>query len=234
MARRNLDDSTLWRVSAFERQRGERGDSGFARLSDSRLLSNSMSAELSQLRRSDRADDVLETVAACMRCRESALILLRRDGLVWPLTLFPQIHLYHLPRAIDPSLQQGSRDMEVIAVEPPCYRGLAPLLWALALHVPAARLLRAISGHAAYRITAGLGGEGVLAGALRSSFVQLRSQIASQRDIAAWPGMDAERAARLLNGAYLQGGLIVVRSHPAARDAMPMPARSRITPAQRP
>ena len=177
-----------------------------------------MSAELSQLQRIERADDMLETVAACIRCHESALILLRHDGLVWPLTLFPQVNLYHLPRSISPSLQQGSRDMEVIAVEPPGlrppwhvaleslaerpgYRSLAPLLWALALHVPAARLLRAISGHAAYRITAGLGGEGVLAGALRSSFVQLRSQIASQRDIAAWPGMDAERAARLLNGA---------------------------------
>ena len=71
MAQRDFDDSTLWRISAFERQRSERGDSGFVRLSDSSLPSNSMSAELPQLQRIDRADDVLETVAACLRCHES-------------------------------------------------------------------------------------------------------------------------------------------------------------------
>jgi len=237
MAERGFDDSTLWRISAYERQRSERGDSGFARLPDSTLLSTSMNAELSQLERVHRADDVLEIVAACIRYRESALILLRHDGLVWPLTLFPQNNLYHLPRSIDASLQQGSRDMQVLAVEPPGlrppghmalervaerpgYRSLPPLLWALALHVPTARLLREIAGHAAYRIVSSLSDEGALSGALKPSFIRLRSEIASQRDIAAWPGMDAERAARLLNGAYLQGGLIVMRSHHAARDAV--------------
>ena len=210
-----------------------------------------MSAEPSQLQRIDRADEAIETVAAGIRCHESALILLRPDGLVWPLTLFPQGNLYHQPRSINPSLQQDSRDIEVIAVEPsglrpplrvaleslserPGYRSLAPRLQALALHVPVARLLRAISVHAAYRIKAGLGDEGVLDGALRSSIVQLRSHIASQRDIAAWLGMNAERAARLLHGAYLQGGLIVMRTHSAARDAIQMPARCRVTRAQRP
>jgi hypothetical protein len=47
--------------------------------------------------------------------------------------------------------------------------------------------------------------------------VRLRSQIASLQEIAGWPGMDRERAARLLNAAYLQGGLMVLRSHAAAR-----------------
>jgi len=31
--------------------------------------------------------------------------------------------------------------------------------------------------------------------------------------------MDRERAARLLNGVYLQGGLMVLRTHTAARDS---------------
>jgi hypothetical protein len=35
--------------------------------------------------------------------------------------------------------------------------------------------------------------------------------------MARWPGMDRERAARLLNGVYLQRGLIVLRSHRRAR-----------------
>ena len=36
------------------------------------------------------------------------------------------------------------------------------------------------------------------------------------RDLAEWPGFDRVRAARLLNGLYLQAGLIVSRTHPAA------------------
>ena len=44
----------------------------------------------------------------------------------------------------------------------------------------------------------------------------LRHAVASQRDIAGWPEMNRERANRLLNALYLQAGLIVSRSHPAA------------------
>ena len=40
---------------------------------------------------------------------------------------------------------------------------------------------------------------------------------ASLRDIAAWPGMSTDRACRLLNGLYLTSALMVMRSHPAAR-----------------
>jgi hypothetical protein len=237
MIERDFAESTLWRVSAYERQRSEQGHSGFTRLPDSSLLSMSMNVELSQLERVQRADDLLEIVAACMRLGENALIVVRHDGLVWPLTLFPQRGLYHLPRSIIGSLHHGSRDIDVLAVEPPglrppgysavddasegpAYRRLPPLLWALALHVPVARLLRGIAGHAAYRIAADLGDEGALTGALKPSFQRLRSQIAPQREIAAWPGMDCARAVRLLNGAYLQGGLIVLRSHQAARDEL--------------
>ena len=36
------------------------------------------------------------------------------------------------------------------------------------------------------------------------------------RDMAEWPGFDRPRAMRLLNALYLQAGLIVSRSHPAA------------------
>jgi hypothetical protein len=34
--------------------------------------------------------------------------------------------------------------------------------------------------------------------------------------MAQWPGFERERATRLLNGLYLQGGLMVSRTHPAA------------------
>jgi hypothetical protein len=36
--------------------------------------------------------------------------------------------------------------------------------------------------------------------------------------VAGWPGMTVERASRLLNALYLTGGLMITRSHPAARD----------------
>ncbi len=34
--------------------------------------------------------------------------------------------------------------------------------------------------------------------------------------MARWPGFDRDRAMRLLNALYLQAGLIVSRTHPAA------------------
>jgi hypothetical protein len=53
-------------------------------------------------------------------------------------------------------------------------------------------------------------------GSLRLAVQQLRRQVASQREIASWPGMNRDRTTRLLNALYLQAGLIVSRSHPAA------------------
>jgi hypothetical protein len=232
---RNFNDSTLWRISEYERMRAEAGQAGFARPSPNTVLPTTLVAELSQLERRRGDGDLLEVVAACMRQHESALILVRHRGLVWPLTLFPRNNLYHLPRSLIDSLPEGSRELEVISVEPPGlrppghlmheriadrpgYRHLPPLLWALALYAPRATLLDDIAGRAAYRVTADFVDEGILrAGALGPALKRLRSEITSLSEIARWPGMDRERAARVLNGIYLQGGLIVLRSHAAAR-----------------
>ena len=236
MSRRSFDDTTLWRISAYEQLLDKDADSGFAQLSRATVLPTSLNAELSHLEHRQQSSDVIEVLAACIRQRESALILLRMGGLVWPLTLFPQQNLYHLPRSMIEPLQAGGHDVAVMGVEPPglrppghvlheriaerpTYRHLPPLLWALALHAPNGRLIEEISGHAAYRITADVGAEGAPGGAMQSSLTRLRTEIASLRDIAGWPGMGPERAARLLNGAYLQGGVIVLRNHRAARPA---------------
>lgn len=242
---RDFDDSTLWRISAYERMRAESGNSGFARLGNRTVLPTTLHAELSHLRHGQRDTDVLEVVAACMRQRESALLLLRHADLVWPLTLFPQQALYHLPRPLIESLAQGTRGLEVLAVEPPGlrppghlmhervaegpgYRPLGPLLWALALHAPRASLFEPIAGRAAYRLAADFSPDVELQlGALGPALQRLRIEIASLPDIAAWPGMDTERATRLLNGVYLLGGLRVLRHHPAAREA-PAAGRSRL------
>lgn len=244
----SFDDSTLWRISAYERFRAETGHSGYAALKGRSVLPTTLAGELSALARRRRSSDVLQVVAACMRKRESALVLLRHAGLVWPLTLFPQHNLYHLPRPIVESLHGGNRDLEVIAVEPPglrppghlfverigeasSYRHLPPLLWALALHGPQAQLLDEIAGRAAYRVSAEFVSDGIAhAGALGPVLQRLRVEVSPLARIAVWPGMDRERAVRLLNACYLQGGLIVLRGHHAARDEHPR----RLLPWRRP
>jgi hypothetical protein len=237
------DDSTLWRISAFERQRTATGQSGFATLDSARVLPTTLTSELAQLDHKRRSTDAVEVVAACMRHHESALVLLRHRDLVWPLTLFPRRNLYHLPRSILESLAVGPRDLEVLAVEPPGlrppghpmheliadgpgYRLLPPLLWAIALHAPRAVLVDDIGGRAAYRLAPDFGRDDPAPrGALAPALQRLRSEIASLAEIAHWPGMDRERAARLLNAVYLQGGLMVLRTHPAASD----PAAQRLS-----
>jgi len=233
---RDFDDSTLWRVSTFERMRAETGNSGFARFDSHSVLPTTLTAELTQLERQHRSGEVLDVVAACVRHRESALILLRHRALVWPLTVFPRSNLHHLPRPIIASLEESNIDLQVIDVEPPglrppgaamherigeesSYRPLQPLLWALAQHAPRTLLIEDIAGRAAYRVAADFTPEfSAMAGAVGATLRRLRSEVASLHDIAAWPGMDLERATRLLNGVYLQGGLMVLRSHHAARD----------------
>ena len=227
---RDFDDSTLWRISAYERFRAQNGHSGFASLDGNAVLPTTLASELTSLEKKHLSGDVVEVLAACIRKRESALLLLRHRDLVWPLTLFPQNDLYHLPRSILEALDGGSRDLEVVSLEPPGlrppghamhervggspgYRPLPPLLWALAMKAPRARLLDDISGRVAYRVSADFMDSGItLAGALSPVLQRLRLEIATLEQIARWPGMDRERAARVLNGVYLQGGLIVLRS----------------------
>lgn len=234
-AMRDFDDSTLWRISAYERFRAENGHSGFAHLNGSAVLPTTLASELTALENKHLSGDVIEVLAACIRKRESALILLRHRDLLWPLTVFPRNSLYHLPRPIIDALDDGNRDMEVMALEPPGlrppghamheriadgsgYLPLAPLLWALALKAPRARLLDDIAGRVAYRVSADFLDDGItLAGALSPALRRLRLEIATLDQIARWPGMDKERAARVLNGVYLQGGLIVLRSHRLAQ-----------------
>jgi hypothetical protein len=234
---RDFDDSTLWRISSYERMRAETGSSGYVVLERQTTLPTTLLAELSQLERVRREGDAVEVVAACMRQGESALLLLHHQGLVWPLTLFPRQHVYHLRRPIIETLQGPGQDLRVVGVEPPglrppgdprhervgdlaSYRPLPPLLWALAMHAPHAELLADIAGRAAYRLAAGFdAGAGHVGGALGAALRRLHEESAALAEIARWPGLDRARATRLLNAVYLQGGLMVLRTHPQAREA---------------
>lgn len=231
---RDFDDSTLWKLSAFERMQAETGTSGFARLQPDTGLASTLMGELRQLERTRRGTDTLSVVAACVRQREDALLLLAHRGCVWPLTVFARQGLYQMPRDIVASLGFGNVDLQVLAVEAPglrapghpdrerlaqpgTYRPLGPLLWALALHAPGARLLDEIAGRVAYRLAAGfVADDSALRGALGPALRRLRRESASVGEIANWPGLDHERAVRLLNGVYLQGGLMVLRANHAA------------------
>ena len=78
------------------------------------------------------------------------------------------------------------------------------MLWALALRGARAELLPEIGGPAAYRIapTTDLGAL-ALSSPLAAAVTRLQREAAALDDIARWPGLDRERASRLLNGLYL-------------------------------
>ena len=241
---RDFDDSTLWRISGFNRVRLETGSSGFARLTQATVLPTTLLADLRRLDADPGAGDVLEVVAACLRHREAALLCLQHAGLVWPITLFPVQQVYHSPRALAAVPGEGLATLTLLTAEPPGvrppghwmheriahaehYRPLLPLLWSLALQGPRDTLLAEIAGTAAYRATRRPSEDGLItSGAISSAAERLRRETVPLRAIAAWPGMSVERASRLLNGLYLISALLVTRAHPSARPE-PKPLRER-------
>jgi hypothetical protein len=236
---RDFEDSTLWRISAFERIRQQTGSSGFMRLAGPTLLPTTLLADLRRLDADPVSGDVLEVVAACLRHRESALLCVQHEELVWPVTLFPQEGVYHSPRDFLDASLAGLSKLRLMTVEPPGvrppghwmhervaqasqYRPLAPLLWSLALNGPRRTLLAEIAGPAAYRLVANASRERPNApGALGSAVERMQHGSVGLRDMAQWPGMSTERASRLLNGVYLTGHLLVSRTHAVARGAAP-------------
>jgi hypothetical protein len=232
---RDFEDSTLWRISEFERVREQTGSSGYAGLGRNTVLSPTLVTELNGLTASSAVLDVLELLAACLRLREPALIYFQCEGLIWPVTVFPAENLYHSPRNI---LQAGDGALAALQagpVEPPgvrppghwmferiatkeCYHPLAPALWALALRGPSRELIAEIGGFAAYRALRQPAGEGLpTPGALGATATRLHREAAPLLQIARWPGMSLERSVRLLNGLYLTSNLLISRTHPNAR-----------------
>ena len=231
---RDFEASTLWRVSEFERVRFRTGTSGFASLGTATVLPTTLLADLRRLDAGGESNDLLEVVAACIRHREAALLCLQYEGLVWPITLFPQQGVYHSPRDLALATRHGLEQTSLISADPPgvrppghyqqervanadLYRPIELLLWSLALNGPRALLLAEISGTAAYRAVKNLDDRVPMTGPTRSAFDRLRRETVALRTMSTWPGMSADRACRLLNGLYLNSALLVTRGHPAAR-----------------
>ena len=231
----DFEPSTLWRISAFDRLREQAAAAELPGLERQTVISTTLQAELTALERQELASDALEVFAACLRLQEPALVYLRFQDLVWPVTLFPAQALYHSPRTLLEASEAGLATVSTIGVEPAgvrppghpmreriasdaTYRPLVPALWRLALHGPRGRLLTEIGGTAAYRVLRSPRLDDLpLPGAVGPAAERLRREAASLRAIAEWPGMSVERGARLLNALYLSSNLMVTRSHPAAR-----------------
>jgi hypothetical protein len=180
--------------------------------------------------------DVVEVLAASLRHAQALTLYLGGDTHVVPLTLYPLQRLARCP--LDDARFEALRlaALRVLHVEPALLRApdlaaaaaagnqrycrpLAPIGWLLALQGPRREVLPELAGGLACRRVPGLSLQTPgLGGAVAVALERLGQESASLRTIASWPGMDPVRAARLVNGLYLQGALIVSRSHPAARE----------------
>jgi hypothetical protein len=226
----------LMRVSAFQRYLHEPGGPRAREVLDNLRqpgLSPSLLADLGRFEHSGQASEALEVLAACVRHSQQVVIHLQMGESVVPLTVFALERLVHCPISLDALLQQRPTELRVLHVEPAIlrppgdrelalvgeeqhYHSLRPVLWELALRGARNTLLPEIAGPVSYRIAPGLDlGELRVGGALLASIQRLQGERVTLREMTDWPGLDAERAARLLNALYLQSGLIVSRTRPA-------------------
>jgi hypothetical protein len=229
----------LMRASAYQRYLDEmKADSTQGRIS-TRIsqLSPSLQADLLRFGHDGGDSEIVEVLAACVRHAKRVTIHLQCGARVVPLTVFAQERLVHCPLPMDELIGKHLLDLRVMHVEPALLRPpgdpdralvgaenlhhpIAPLLWELAMRGLRRDLLPEIAGPAVYRVAPGLDVSKLPAsGALIAAIQRLARQQATLRELADWPGLDRERAVRLLNALYLQSGLIVSRSHPdAVRD----------------
>ena len=226
----------LMRASAFRRYLDEEARHGEAQTTTGRLstLSPSLMLDLLRFEQQGQQSGALEILAACIRHARKLLVHLQADERVVPLTVFLVERLVHCPMPMGQFMELSLDELSVLHVEPALLRPpgdrvramvgeaqhnhpLAPVLWELALRGSRGELLPEIGGHAAYRISAGLNLRTLqLGGSMAEAVARLKCETSGLRAIAQWPGFDRERATRMLNGLYLQGGLMVSRTHPAA------------------
>ena len=231
-----LGEPDLMRVSAFQRYLDDLVRVGSVDANSTRLssLSPSLMQDLERFERDGKQSELLDVLAACLRHGAPLTVNLQWTDRVVPLTLFPAERLVHCPVPMPQFLTSRLSELQVLQVEPAMLRApghrehalvgevqlyspLAPLLWEMALRGSRERLLPEIAGTAAYRVAPGVNLRGLeMPSILGVAVDRLRRRTCNLREVSEWPGLDRERAMRLLNALYLQGGLIVSRMHPAA------------------
>ena len=230
-----LGEPELMRVSAFQRYldelKREGADESLTRLSS---LNPSLLQDLLRFEQDGRHTELLEVLAACVRHARSLAVYMQCGVRVVPLTVFPTERLAHCPLPMHEFLAQRLSDLQVLRVEPAVlrppgdpeaalvgephlYQPLGPVTWELAMRGSRELLLPEIAGPAAYRVALGMNlREVALTGVVQAAVNRLHRESANLREMAEWPGLNRSRAMRLLNALYLQGGLIVSRTHPVA------------------
>jgi len=223
------------RASAFRRSIDDdrRGDDDriTSRLSS---LDPSLHQDLLRFEQKGRQSELLEVMAGAVRHSSAVTVHLQLHEHVIALTVFPVHRLVHCPLSMPKFFDLQLTDLEVLRVEKAHmqmpdlqtlaqshvqaqFAPLGKLLWELSLRGSRDELLPEIAGQAAYRITPTVDLSALeLSGSLASACEKLQRQTTSLREIAEWPGFDRPRAMRMLNGLYLQAGLMVSRTHPAA------------------
>ena len=197
-------------------------------------LSPSLRADLLRFEQNGTGSEAIEVLAACVRHSKRVTIHFQCGAIVVPITVFPRERLVHCPMDMDELVERHLRQLRVMHVEPALlpapgdeagsqtgighlHHPLGPLLWNLALRGLRNELLPEIAGPASYRVAPALDINHLPAPPVLIEMIhRLREQSVHLRELAGWPGMDRERAIRLLNALYLQAGLIVSRSHPDA------------------
>ena len=226
----------LMRASAYGRYLDELDAAAGKGIAHSRIasLSPSLRADLYRFEQQTGSTETVEVLAACIRHAKRVTIHLQCGERVVPLTVFPQEALVHCPVPLEELVAKqltsarvmhveeavlqppGSGDRALVG-EPHLHYPLPPLLWELAMRGPRRELLPEIAGPAVYRVAPGLDIASLpVRGSLKAAITRLRGVTANLTDIADWPGLDRERATRMLNALYLQAGLIISRSHPDA------------------
>ena len=209
----------------------ENAGSGITDLSS---LSPSLLQDLLRFDQHGTQHELLEVLAACIRHTQALAIRVGFDHQELTLSVFPRHRLVHCPLAIDAFLSADLSQLQVLQVQPAtlrapgdpelarignpaAYTALGPVLWTVALLGSRSELLPELAGQAAYRVAPGLNLGGLpVSVAMGQCITRLRRQTCNLRDIAEWQTIGRVRAARLLNALYLQSGLIVSRTHPAA------------------
>lgn len=235
-----LGPTTLMRASDFRHDEADDAPEGSAGATRFSSLNPSLLRDLQRFARHEGAEpaalELLEVLAAAVRHARALRILLEYEQRVLPLTVFPVEHQMHCPVPAATLLVWRLTELRVLQVEPAqlaphealapgpqaeLYAPLSPLLWQLALRGARDTLLPEISGPLAYRVVPGAGLTRLALGGTAAAVLRrLRRQTTSLRELAGWPGMDRERAIRLLNGLYLHAALRVSRTHPAATNEL--------------
>lgn len=197
-------------------------------------LSPSLMQDLLRFDEDKPQRELLEVLAAGVRHTQPLAIEVAWERQSLTLSVFPTERLVHCPMPMDAFLAGDLGALEVRLVQPATlrppgsaerhrignpalYAPLGPLLWAVALRGSRDALLPELAGQAAYRVAPGIALGGLdVPGVMASCITRLRRQTSNLRDIAEWHQIGAQRAMRLLNALYLQSGLIVSRTHPAA------------------